>query len=88
MTKYTPNEVLFGRKANMPGQLQQTPAPVYNYDDLVHDIKRKLQECHVITRTNLKLTKEHRVAQQLLKVNEPKLIAGDKVLLKMKRQVN
>jgi transposase InsO family protein len=82
MTKYTPYEVIFGRKANMPGQLQQTPAPVYIYDDLVHDVKRKLQECHEIARTNLKLTKQHRVAQQLLLVNVPKLIEGDKVLLK------
>jgi len=43
MTKYTPYEILFGRKANIPGQRQQKPAPVYNYDDVVHDNKRKLQ---------------------------------------------
>jgi hypothetical protein len=82
MTKYTPYEILFGRKANIPGHLQQAPAPVYNYDDLVHDIKRKMQECHEIARTNLKQTKQHRVAQQLPKVNAPNLIVGDKVLLK------
>jgi hypothetical protein len=82
MTKYTPYEILFGRKANIPGHLQQAPAPVYNYDDLLHDIKRKLQECHEIARTNLKQTKQHRVAQQLSKVNAPNLIVGDKVLLK------
>jgi hypothetical protein len=88
MTKYTPYEVLFGRKVNMPGQLQQTPAPVYNYDDLVHDVKRKLQECHEIARANLKQTKQHRAAQQLLKANAPKLIAGDKVLLKNEKANN
>jgi len=82
VTKYTPYEVLFGRKANIPGQLQQTPTPVYNYDDIVYDVKRKLQECHEIARTNLKQTKQHKVAQQLSKVNVPKLVAGDKVLLK------
>ena len=60
MTKYTPYEVLFGRKANIPGQLQQTPTPVYNYD-IVHDVKRKLQECQKIARTNLKQTKLHRL---------------------------
>jgi hypothetical protein len=40
MTKYTPYEILFGRKANIPGTLQQIPVPVYNYDDLVYDIKK------------------------------------------------
>jgi len=45
-------------------------------------VKRKLQECHEIARTNLKQTEQHRVAQQLSKVNVPKLVAGDKVLLK------
>jgi len=82
MTKYMSYEVLFRRKANIPGQLQQTPTPVYNYDDIVYDVKRKLQECHEIARTNLKQTEQHRVAQQLSKVNVPKLVAGDKVLLK------
>jgi len=46
MTKCTPFEIVFGRKANLPGQLQQKTAPLYNYDDLVHDVKHKLQVCH------------------------------------------
>jgi hypothetical protein len=68
-------------KLNIPGHLQQAPAPVYNYDNVVHDIKRKLQECHEIARINLKQTKQHRVAQQLSKVNAPNLTVGYKVLL-------
>jgi hypothetical protein len=81
MTKYTPYEVLFGR-ANIPGQIQQTPAPVYNYDYVIYDVRRKLQERHAIVRANLKQTKQHRVTQQMSKVNEPRLIVGDKVLMK------
>jgi len=50
MTKYTPHEILFGRNANVPGKLQQQATPVYNYDDLVHDIKRKLQEYHKLAK--------------------------------------
>ena len=69
MTRYTPYEILFGRKANVPGQLQQATAPTYNCDDLVHDVKRKLQVCHKIARDNLRRTKQHRVAQQMSKVN-------------------
>jgi len=37
VTKYTAYEVLFGRKANILGQLQQRTATVYNYDDVVHN---------------------------------------------------
>ena len=40
MTKYTPYEILFGRKANIPGYLQYKSVPSYNYDDLIHDIKK------------------------------------------------
>jgi len=43
MAKYTPYKIVFGRKANLPGQLQQITAPPYNYDDIVHDVKQKLQ---------------------------------------------
>jgi hypothetical protein len=77
MTKYTPYEVLFGRRANIPGQLQRPPTPVYNYDDVIREVRRKLQECHEQARANLKRTKQHRVAQQLSKINVPKLCIGD-----------
>jgi transposase InsO family protein len=82
MTRYTPYEVLFGRKAKISGQLQQTPTPVYNFDDIVQDVKRRLQECHEIARANLKQTKQDRVARQSSKVNRPKISTGEKVLLR------
>jgi uncharacterized protein YceH (UPF0502 family) len=53
MAKYTPYEVLFARKANIPGQLQQNTARLYNYDDLVHDVQQKLQAYHEAARENL-----------------------------------
>jgi hypothetical protein len=40
-TKYTPYELLFGRIANIPGKLQQTPQPLYNFDDIVLNMKHK-----------------------------------------------
>jgi hypothetical protein len=46
MTKFTPYEILFGRKANIPGSLQHRSVPSYNYDDLIHDIIRRLHESH------------------------------------------
>ena len=71
MTKYAPYEMVFGRKANLPGQLQQRTAPLYNYGDTVHDVKQKLQTCHEIARANLMKSKQSRVAQQASKVNMP-----------------
>jgi hypothetical protein len=88
MTKHTPYEILFGKKANVPGQIHQQSTPVYNYDDLVHDIKRRLHECHNLARANLLQSKQHRVAQQSSKVNMSKFSVGDKVLLRTRRQVN
>jgi hypothetical protein len=55
---------------------------VYNYDDLVHDIKRRLQECHKLARANLVQSKQHRGAQQASKVNMSTFSVGDKVLLR------
>ena len=72
---------MFGRKANLPRQLQQRTAPLYNYDDIVHDVKQKLQTCHEIARANLMQSKQRRVAQQASKVNMPIFAKGDKVLL-------
>jgi hypothetical protein len=40
----------FGRKAIVPGQLQQKPAPAYSYDDVIHEVRRKLQERHELAR--------------------------------------
>ena len=66
----------------MPGQLQQRPTAVYNYDDIVHDVKKRLQECYELARANLVQTKQNRIAQQASKVNMHKFYAGDKVLLR------
>jgi hypothetical protein len=41
MTNYTPHEILFERKANIPGHLRQRSVPLYNYD-LIHDIKKEV----------------------------------------------
>jgi len=79
MTKFTPYEVLFGRKVNIPGYLQQKPTPLYKYDDLIHDIRRKMQECHEIARANLIQTIQKRVEDQKDKVHMPSLKEGDTV---------
>jgi hypothetical protein len=64
MTKFTPYEILFGRKANIPGSLQHRSVPSYNYDNLIHDIKRRLHECYEVARHNLIQTKQKQVKKQ------------------------
>jgi len=67
---------------NLSGQLQQRTAPLYNYDDIVHEVKQKLQTCQEIARANLMQSKQCRVAQQASKVNMPIFHKGDKILLR------
>jgi hypothetical protein len=62
--------------------LQQTTPPVYNYYDIVQDVKQKLQTCHEIAWAYLRQSKLKRVASQVGKVNIPTLQNGDKVLLR------
>jgi hypothetical protein len=58
ITRYTPYEVLFGRTANIPGRLQRQPQPLYNFDDVVKDIKYKMQNCQQVARERLIKFKE------------------------------
>ena len=53
ITTYTPYEVLFGHKCNLPGALQKGLSPTYNYDDVVSMIKRRIQEASQISRSKL-----------------------------------
>jgi hypothetical protein len=55
---------------------------MYNYDDIICDIKSKLQTCHELARANLMQTKQHRVTQQASKTNMLIFKVRDKVLLR------
>ncbi|PNF38366.1 hypothetical protein B7P43_G08976, partial [Cryptotermes secundus] len=68
VTRYTPYEVLFGRNANIPGRLQRQPQPLYNFDDVVLEIKHKMQNCQQIARERLIEFKE--AQRQRVKSNE------------------
>jgi hypothetical protein len=58
VTKYTPYEILFGRIARIPGKLQRQPQPLYNFDNIVLEIKQKMQNCQQIARERLMKFKE------------------------------
>jgi hypothetical protein len=61
--------------------LQQRTAPAYDYDDIVHDVKQKLQTGHEVARENLMQSKQRGVLSKYGKFNMPPFENGDKVLL-------
>ena len=81
ITKFSPYELLFGRKCNIPGILQTTPQPLYNYDDIVQDVKFKMQNSHQIARERLIKFKEKQ--QEKTKANSVKFNVNDLVILKV-----
>mgnify|MGYP005984551561 FL=1 len=52
-TGYTPFELLYGYKANIPSAISQVSTPNYNYDDYLMDLKYKFQYSHHIARENI-----------------------------------
>jgi hypothetical protein len=81
VTRYTPYEVLFGRVANIPGGLQKTPSPLYNFDDIVMEIKHKMQNCQQLAKERLIKFKE--AQSQKVKFNEHVFKENDLVLLRI-----
>ena len=58
-TGFTPHELLFGRKSNIPGILQRDPPEIrYNYNSYVQELQSHLQSCYEVARSNLKARKE------------------------------
>jgi hypothetical protein len=80
-TGFTPHELLFGRKPNIPGIMQREPPEIrYNYDSSVQELQSRLQSCYEIARSNLKAKKERSKEYYDRNINVP-LFAGQKVLL-------
>ena len=58
-TEFTPHELLFGRKPNIPGILQkETPEIQYTHDNYVKELQARLQSSYEIARSNLQVKKE------------------------------
>jgi hypothetical protein len=84
VTKYTPYDVLFGRIANIPGKLQTQPQPIYNFDDIVLQIKNRMQNCQQIARDRLMKFKE--MQQQRVKHSDCEFKENDLVLLRVENR--
>ena len=81
-TGFTPHELLFGRKPNIPGILQREPPETqYTYDNYVKELQSRLQSSYQMARANLNSQKEHIKEYHDRNVNTPLFAIRDKVLL-------
>jgi hypothetical protein len=81
VTKYTPYELLFGRVANIPGELQRKPEPVYKSDDIVASIKQRMQSFQQVAKERLVKLKE--LQSQKEKHNDYDFKVNDMALLRV-----
>jgi hypothetical protein len=65
----------------VPGRLQQTPQPLYNFDDIVLSIKQKMQTCQQLARERSIKFKE--MQGQMVRSFDYEFKVNDLVLLKV-----
>jgi hypothetical protein len=81
-TGFTPHELLFCRKPNIPGVLQKEPPETqYTYDNYIKELQSRLQSSYQLAQNNLKSQKERSKEYHDRNVNTPLFSVGDKVLL-------
>jgi hypothetical protein len=57
-TAYTPFELVYGFKSEVPSALRETPSVQYNYDSYLTELNGRLQSAHEIARQKLIISKE------------------------------
>lgn len=80
-TKFTPHELIFGQKAEIPSALVKKPDTIYNYDDFVSEFKYKMQSSHELARENLLNSKQISKRQFDKSTNPISFQVGDLVLI-------
>jgi len=64
-TGFTPHELMFGRKPNIPGLLQkEAPETQYAYDSYIKELQSRLQSSYQAARVNLQSKKERSKGQK------------------------
>lgn len=87
-TGYTPHELMFGFKAELPINLTNKPQPTYNYDNYISELRYRLQHTHRIARQNLTDRMHSNKKYYDKKVNMPSFNVGDRVLLRKQKRDN
>jgi hypothetical protein len=81
-TGFTPHELMFGRKPNIPSILQKEPPNVqYTYDNYMKELQSRLQSSYELAKNNLISKKERSKEYHDKNINVPLFTVGDKVLL-------
>ena len=80
-TKFTPYEVLFGRRAYLPSSFSSKPNFIYSYDDYIEELKYKLKTVFKSARENLLQNKERSKVTYDKKTKERPFKVGDLVYL-------
>lgn len=84
---YTPFELVFGKKVNIPSELSKTkPEPIYNYDLYNNELKYRLQNSISKAKQLLEKAKKKTKNQNDPKCNPLSLKIGDQVLLSVENR--
>lgn len=80
-TGFSPYELLYGFKPNLPNAVKTKPQVIYNYENFLFELKYRLQRAHTVARENQILNKEKSKQQFDKKLFTPQFKTGDLVLL-------
>lgn len=81
-TNFSPYELLYGRKLQMPSSFSKPPELCYNYDYYVNELKARMQHCHEIAYKNIIENKNKSKNYYDQTSKSIKFHIGNKVLLK------
>lgn len=82
--KFSPYELVFSRRANMPFDLSNTIEPLYNIDDYVREAKYRLQTSHAVARNLLEKIKLTNKTYYDRNAKELHLNIGDSIYIQNK----
>ena len=81
VTQFTPYELVFGRKPNLPSLLTSTSEPIYTYEDYLTELKLKLSHVFDSARGHIISYKERNKTYYDKHARPETYEVGDKVLL-------
>lgn len=87
-TKFTPHELVYGHKAELPSSLTLPPTVSYNYDDYSNELKARFRHSHQIAKENILKSKETSKTYYDKNINPIKFEVGNLVLVRQEARPN
>jgi RNase H-like domain found in reverse transcriptase/Reverse transcriptase (RNA-dependent DNA polymerase)/Integrase zinc binding domain/Integrase core domain len=87
-TGYSPFELVYGRKAEVPSALTREPEPLYNFDDYNLELKYRLNTSHAIAREKIAKAKATNKRLYDQSSHAPTFNVGEWVLMKKASREN